>query len=162
MTTTRNRLDPLVLPSTNGTGLKAPRAPRKAPKRKPAVSPSKLRTPLTVTLGCGIPALSLSLSHIGGELIGSGRMALGGAALVLCSAVLAVSLDHLRAAIQDITRSRLWQAWALAVAVDCALVLGELARVAGFQSWTVPVLMGAVTLCSMGLNCWAFLRGNHK
>jgi hypothetical protein len=72
--------------------------------------------------------------------------------------VLAVSLSHLASAIQDITRSEPWQAWCLAVAVDLAVVLCELSRVAGFESWVVPVLMGCVTVASAGLNCWAFLR----
>jgi hypothetical protein len=142
-------------PSANGTTRKAPRASK--PPRKSTTN--RMRQPLTVALGCGIPALSLTLSHIGVELIQTARPCLGGSALVLCGAVLAVSLDHLRSAIQDITHSRLWQAWCLAVAVDCALVVCELTRVAGFQSWAVPCLMGAVTVASMGLNCWAFL--NH-
>jgi hypothetical protein len=48
-----------------------------------------------------------------------------------------------------------------AVAVDLSLVLGELARVAGFDLWVVPVVMGSVTLVSAMLNCWAFLRAER-
>jgi hypothetical protein len=90
----------------------------------------------------------------------SGKWGLGCAALVLRGAVLAVSLSHLAWAIQDITRSAVWQAFCLAGAIDLSMVLCELARVAGFELWVVPVLMGAVTVASAGLNCWAFLR--HK
>ena len=89
-----------------------------------------------------------------------GLYALGAAALLLCCAVLAVSLSHLAGAIRDITRSATWQAWSLAVAVDLSMVVCELSRVAGFELWVVPVLLGAVTVASAGLNCWAFLR--HK
>jgi hypothetical protein len=109
-------------------------------------------------MGCGIPLLSLGLSSSGGRLLEQGHIGLGVSALVLCCSVLAVSLSHLAWAIRDITRSQVWQAWCLAVAVDVAVVLCELCRVAGFELWVVPVLMGALTAASAGLNCWAFLR----
>lgn len=139
-------------PSANGVA----KRPAKG-RAVPAVG--RVRRVLTVGLGCGIPALSLSLSHTGGELLRHGHYGLGSAALVLCGSVLAVSLSHLAWAIEDITHSARWQAWCLAVAVDVALVLGELTRVAGFTSWVVPALMASVTVVSAALNCWAFLRG---
>jgi hypothetical protein len=111
-------------------------------------------------MGCGIPGLSLALSSSGGRMLEQGHYALGAAALLLCCAVLVVSLSHLAGAIRDITRSVTWQAWCLALAVDLSMVVCELSRVAGFALWVVPVLMGAVTVASAGLNCWAFLR--HK
>ena len=132
----------------------------KAPKAKPAVSMTALRRTLTVGMGCGIPGLSLALSTMGGRLMCESKWGLGAGALVLCGTVLAVSLSHLAWAIRDITKSALWQSWCLAVAIDLAVVLCELSRVAGFELWVVPVLMGCVTVASAGLNCWAFLR--HK
>jgi hypothetical protein len=109
-------------------------------------------------MGCGIPLLSLGLSSSGGRLLEQSHIGLGVSALVLCCSVLAVSLSHLAWAIRDITRSYLWQAWCLAVAVDVAVVLCELCQVAGLELWVGPVLMGALTAASAGLNCWAFLR----
>jgi hypothetical protein len=122
------------------------------------VAQSRLRTVLTVGMGCGIPALTLALSSVGGRLLEQGQYGLGSGALVLCCSVLAVSLSHLAWAIKDITGSHPWQAWALAVAVDVSLVLCELSRVAGFELWVVPAIMVGVTVASMVLNCWAFLR----
>jgi hypothetical protein len=110
-----------------------------------------------VAAGCGIPLLSLGLSSIGGRLLVEGHRGLGGAALVLCCTVLAVSLSHLAWSVRDITGSSRWQAWCLAVAVDLSLVLGELASVAGFSLWVVPCLMAAVTVASCVLNTHAFL-----
>jgi hypothetical protein len=111
-----------------------------------------------VAIGCGIPCLSLALSSIGGQLIQSGERALGVGVLGLCCAVLAVSLSHLAWAVKDITKSRGWQSWCLAGAIDLSLVLCELALVAGFSLWVVPVVMVSVTVVSAVLNCWAFLR----
>src|SRR5438045_1542715 len=73
---------------------------------------------ITVVMGCGIPCLSLALSSIGGRLCVEGQRVLGGAVLVLCCTVLAVSLSHLAWAVKDITRSAKWQSWCLALAVD--------------------------------------------
>jgi len=131
--------------------------PRKA--RKPASKTvSRARQVITVTLGCGIPCLSLALSSIGGRLLAEGHSVLGVAALLLCATVLSVSLSHLAAAIGDITRSQLWQSWCLAGAIDLSLVLGELAGVSGFQCCIVAIVMVSVTLVSALLNCWAFMR----
>jgi hypothetical protein len=114
---------------------------------------------LTVALGCGIPGLSLALSSVGGRLMTQGHVGLGVGAMALCCTVLAVSLSHLAWAVKGITRSARWQSWCLAVAIDLSLVLCELAGVAGFSLWVVPVVMVAVTVSSAALNCWAFLRG---
>ncbi len=127
--------------------------------RKPAVSGrDRARRWITLGMGAGIPCLSLALSSIGGRLLAEGHGVLGSGALVLCCSVLAVSLSHLAWAIRDITRSEWWQAVLLAIAVDCSLVLGELAGIAGYASWVVGAVMVSVTLCSAVLNCWAFLR----
>lgn len=134
------------------------RAKQQEAGRRPVVKLGRLRQVLTVGLGCGIPGLSLALSTTGGRLLVEGKWQLGSAALGLCGTVLAVSLSHLAWAIRDITRSEPWQAWCLATAIDLAVVLCELSRVAGFDLWVVPVLMGCVTVASAGLNCWAFLR----
>jgi hypothetical protein len=126
--------------------------------RQPAGQATAARRWITVGMGCGIPCLSLARSSIGGRLWVDGHCVLGTGALVLCSAVLAVSLSHLAWAVEDITRSHRWQSWCLALAVDCSLVLGELAGIAGYASWVVAAVMVSVTLCSAVLNCWAFLR----
>jgi hypothetical protein len=145
---------------TNGRATGRGRGGRAKPPAGPGpvVTAGRGRRALTVAMGCGIPGLSLALSSIGGRLLLEGHRGHGTAALVLCGAVLAVSLSHLAWAIGDITRSARWQSWCLAVAIDLSLVLGELAGVAGFRLWVVPVVMGAVTLVSAVLNCWAFLR----
>jgi hypothetical protein len=130
------------------------------PRQVKAVS--RARRWITVGLGCGIPALSLALSSIGGRLVSEQHMYLGSGCLVLCCGVLAVSLSHLAWAIRDITGSARWQSWALAAAVDASLVLGELAGVAGFRLWVVPVVMVAVAVVSAALNCWAFLAHRCK
>jgi hypothetical protein len=66
----------------------------KAKRGKRAVKAvSRARQCITLGLGCGIPGLSLALSSIGGRLLCEGQAYLGGAALVLCSTVLAVSLS---------------------------------------------------------------------
>lgn len=152
-------MDAVRLQRVGVNGVTKPKRATK-PRAKRVVKDAVLRKVLTVGMGCGIPGLSLALSTTGGRLLCEGHWALGGGALVLCCSVLAVSLSHLAWAIRDITRSAWWQAWCLAVAIDLAVVLCELSRVAGFQLWVVPVLMGAVTVASAGLNCWAFLR--HK
>lgn len=146
-------------PSVNGHA-KPAKAKAKRRKAKPAPLPvqvSTLRRWTTVGMGCGIPGLSLALSSVGGSLIESGHYSLGAGALGLCCAVLAVSLSHLASAIRDITHSRPWQAWLLALTIDCSLIVCELSRVSGFASWLVPVVMVGVTVASMWLNCWAFL-----
>ena len=130
---------------------------RKARKPVP-VSANKVRHGITVGMGCGIPCLSLALSNIGGRLVGEGHGALGTGAMLLCCGVLAVSLSHLAWAVRDITRSAWWQSWCLAVAIDLSLVLGELACVAGYESWLVSTVMLSVCVVSAVLNCWAFLR----
>jgi hypothetical protein len=149
-----------TIPSTNGHVNRLPRAAKAGRKaaapRGPA--PSKLRKPITVTLGCGIPCLSLALSSIGGRLILASQLALGAGFMGLCCSVLAVSLSHLAWAVRDITKSAPWQAWLLAIAVDLSLVLGELAGVAGYDSWVVTAVMVCVTATSAVLNVYAFLR----
>jgi hypothetical protein len=140
----------------NGTGKRRARGRAASGRGNPARG--QARRWITLGLGTGIPGLSLALSSIGGRLVAEGHGVLGGAALALCCSVLAVSLSHLAWAIRDITRSAWWQAWCLALAVDCSLVLGELAGIAGYTSWVVAAVMVSVTVCSAVLNCWAFAR----
>lgn len=142
--------------SANGTH--KPRKRVRKAKAKPVVPMPVYKRWVTVAMGCGIPALSLSLSSIGGALYDAGMPVLGTAAIGLTCGVLAVSLSHLASAIRCITRSAVWQAWALAVVIDCSLVVCELTRVAGFSSWVVPAVMVGVTAFSMLLNCHAFLH----
>ncbi len=133
--------------------------PAKRSKRKASKpSATAYRKAITVSLGCGIPCLSLAMSSIGGRLLCEGRTGLGIASLGLCSAVLAVSLSHLAWAIKDITGSARWQSWCLAGAIDLSLVLGELAQVSGFVLWVVTAVMVSVTIASALLNCVAFMR----
>jgi hypothetical protein len=140
----------------NGTGKRRARAKGASGSANPARN--RARRWITLGIGAGIPCLSLALSSIGGRLVAEGHTLLGSGALVLCCSVLAVSLSHLAWAIRDITRSAWWQAWCLALAVDCSLVLGELAGIAGYTSWVVAAVMVSVTVCSAVLNCWAFAR----
>lgn len=124
------------------------------------------RLALTVILGFFVPLFSLALSHCGGVLLEDyGRtaeapsLALGVFALCLTCVILAVSLDHLRWAIQNVTRSPHWQALALAVCCDLGIIFTELACVyahgAGITVllWMIKV---SVTCLSIAFNCWAF------
>ena len=155
---TINRLN---LNGTNGN-VKASK-PRKASKRKPklasSVNMNRTRTIITIAAGCSIPLLSLALSYMGGSLLtNEASMALALTLLTLCCVVLAVSLSHLAWAISDITRSPMWASWCLAIAVDATLVACELSSSLGYGSMIVSTTIFAVTLASMVLNCWAFLR----
>jgi hypothetical protein len=146
-----NRID--AIDGLNGTVKRT----RKPAKRQPRRS-TRARWWTTVSLGVGIPALSLALSCVGGRLLAEQHEQLGTAALVLCCSVLAVSLSHLAWSVRDITRCQPWQAWALAVAIDSTLIVGELATVHGFDSALVPVLMASVAVASAWLNVWGFTR----
>ena len=155
---------PMVAAGGNGVAgvVGKPKGKTRQRGKRAARVVSRGRRGITVGMGCGIPCLSLALSSIGGRLCQDGQHVLGGSALALCSAVLAVSLSHLAWAVRDITGSARWQAWCLAGAIDLSLVLGELAGIGGFRLWVVPVVMGSVTVVSAVLNCWAFLRHAGK
>jgi hypothetical protein len=119
-----------------------------------------VRKGIAIGLGMAIPGLSLSLSAIGGRLCVEGHVGLGVAALLLCSAVLAVSLSHVAWSVRDICRGcTAWQSWCIAVSADIGLVLGELVAIGVGETWglVVAVQLG-VGLVSMLLNCWAFCR----
>lgn len=129
-------------------------------------SSSQWRLYSTITMGIFIPLFSLGLSHVGGTLMRTGLAdgnaclsALAGFAFLLMACVLAVSLSHLAWAVEDITKSRTWASWMLAIAFDLALVLGELCHVGaeGTVSVVVTIIMICVCGLSMFLNCWAFL-----
>lgn len=141
-------------------------ARKQAAPARPSLLPTtaRARLYLTVSMGCFMPVLSLSLSAAAGRLIGGSSAtlaALGCFAFALTACVLCVSLTHLADAIADITRSPRWASWLLAVAFDLALIFGELchalAKEAGIGT-LVGAIMVAVCLLSMLLNCWAFLR----
>lgn len=136
-------------------------------KKQPAkqITTADKRKVATVVMGCGIPALSLSLSYAGGQLAHNELYGLAISAFAVMACVLLVSLSHLAEAIEDITRSHPFLSWLLAIAFDCALVLGELTHVWGSKAnigVVMWVMMGAVCLVSMYLNCWAFLMPKHK
>jgi len=158
--TQTNRIDHL-----NGTLEPRTKRQRKAKAEgtstRPVLSVTRTRKPVTVWLGCGIPVLSLSLSHQGGELLAAEHYGLGVGSLILCGVVLCLSLSHLAAAIEDITHSAQWQAWMLAIAVDAALVCAELVRVAGQGGLLQWGMMGALTATSAALNVWAFFRSHR-
>jgi hypothetical protein len=151
-----NRID--ATPSVNGT------AKTKKPAARPvasAVTAARIKFWATITMGVLLPLLSLGLSSVGGNLFRHNHGALATFALALMICVLVVSLSHLAWAIGDITRSPWWACWLLAVAFDLCLVLGELCHVAAEDAGVglvTSVMMGAVCLLSMFLNCWAFLR----
>lgn len=139
------------------------------------MSTATARWILTLAMGCFIPLFSLSLSHVGGELLRHGStvatiLAIGSFGIMAC--VLSVSLSHLAWAVADITRSPKWASWLLAIAFDLALVVGELTQVFASDAGVkvcVYAIMGTVCLLSMLLNCWAFMghpkalaRAAHK
>ncbi len=137
--------------------------PERAAKPAPAAAASRYKLNLTVALGVFIPVMSLATSKVAGTLAGQQHFALAAFGAAIGVAVLAVSLSHLAWAIRDVTGSGPRAAWALAVALDCSLVLCELVHVTAAE-----VGLGAVCWCvllavagfSMVLNCHAFL--NHK
>lgn len=121
----------------------------------------RLALVLTIVMGVAIPLLSLSLSTVAGTLARTGHTTLALGGLALCATVLAVSLSHLAWSVSDITKSGVKASWALAVATDLTIVLCESVHVfaedAGIGT-LVTAMMVSVTLASMALNVWAFLR----
>jgi hypothetical protein len=152
---------------SNGTARRPARKPR---ERKPRADGRRLtarhcKAGLTLAMGCGIPLGSLALSTVAGTLARAGHPVLATGATGLTACVLAVSLSHLAWAIRDITSSPRWASWALAIAFDLALVLGESVHVYAADAdlgALVTALMVAVCGLSMVLNCWAFFRHPGK
>jgi len=158
-----NELPDSVRPSLNGKAKGKRRTPPR-PRTKKAAGHTRLSLCITVSMGCGIPLLSLSLSHLGGALLVSGHAFLGLVALGLCVSVLGVSLAHLAWAIENVTKSSFWPSLALAVAVDLSLVLCELVGVFAADAGVGGLRLGlmlSVTVASQALNTWAFLRSHH-
>jgi len=123
-----------------------------------AATMSKARKALTITMGCGIPAVSLYTSHRAGELLTVGAYVGGLMFLAVCLTVLALSLSHLATAIGDITRSNVRDSWLLAVALDAGIVVCELTKAMGHDGgWLAMAFLVGITGASMLLNCWAFL-----
>ncbi len=136
-------------------------AKRRAAKGKAMVAAKpRLAAVITVGMGVGIPALTLSMSTVAGQLCQKGHYGLGVCAGLVGGAVLVVSLSHLAWAVGNITRSSKWASWLLAVAVDVGLVACEsvLTAAPGVCDTLATGVLWAVTGVSAVLNCWAFLR----
>jgi hypothetical protein len=125
-------------------------------------------TTLTAIMGIVVPLLSASLCSVAGDLCsedgGPVVAALAIAGLVLTGCVLAVSLDHLKWAIGNITRSGWWSSWALAISLDVTLMFSELVLVYGPDKVRTRIWAIMVTVCllSVCLNIWAFFRQPEK
>lgn len=146
-----------------GKGKAKARGGRRAAPPALASGLKKLRSSITIGMGCAIPLLSLSLSHCAGNLARAGHSTLAAFAAFIMTAVLAVSLSHLAWAVGDITKSGPRSSWLLAIAFDLSLVAGELIHVYAPDCgvWGVATaIMVVVCLFSMLLNVYAFLM--HK
>lgn len=155
--------EPAAPVTTKPAKAKRKSKPAAVPKVKVAVVASRYKHNLTIALGVFIPVMSVATSKIAGTLAGHGYYALAAFGAGIGVAVLAVSLSHLAWAIRDVTGSGQRASWALAVAVDCSLVLCELVHVTAMDAGLVVVcwaMLLAVAAFSMVLNCHAFL--NHK
>lgn len=142
---------------------KSRNAARKPATKAAPVPLKRFKYNLTITLGVFIPVMSLATSKIAGTLAGKEHYVLAGFGAGIGIAVLAVSLSHLAWAIRDVTGSGKKASWALAVALDCSLVLCELVHVTATDAGINGVcwmVMTVVAAFSMVLNCHAFL--NHK
>jgi hypothetical protein len=106
-------------------------APLLREKEKNSSFPERFRLGMTVSLGVGIPLLSLAMSKLAGTLASAGKYLLGLAALGLMVAVLSVSLAHLSWSIENLTRSSKRASWALAIALDVSLIVCEAVEVWG-------------------------------
>ncbi len=141
------------------------RTTKAAPVIAAPTTSDKVKLYATLVMGVAIPLLSLGLSNTGGNLARTNHVILAGFAFGLMACVLAVSLSHLAWAVEDITRSPRWASWLLAVAFDLMLVLAEMCHVgatdAGVGTVTT-IMMVAVALLSMFLNCWAFIKHPAK
>lgn len=138
---------------------------RRKPKPRTAPHPASCRYKrrLTIALGVFIPLMSVAMSKVAGTLSSHGHHGLAAFGAGIGAAVLAVSLSHLAWAIRDITGSGPRSSWALAVALDCSLVLCELTHVQAADAGLVAVcwvVLAVVAVFSMVLNCHAFL--NHR
>lgn len=167
MTALLNRITPAekndvlksLLPTSKAKA--APKAKAKRPTKSQVVeSLSGIRKGISVALGVAIPGMSLTLSHIAGTLAPQTPW-LAGLVGACGISVLIVSLSHLAEAIEDSTGSAKWQAWALAITIDVAVIACELTHVftadASLWFWTTG-LMVVVMLFSMALNTYAFLK----
>lgn len=153
-----------TLSHTNGTVPTTTRKPATPRKSKPkggvkvtARQLNRARWWLTTAMGCGIPAMTLSLSCIGGYLSGKHDTVGGTVFLALTCCALVVSLQHVAEAIQDITHCTRFPAWIMAIIVDCAMVSCE---IWAEDFWLATAVKVGLTAASMCLNCWAF--HSHK
>jgi hypothetical protein len=142
---------------------KKPNRARKALVRT-ATQINNYRRYITVGAGMFIPLLALSLSHMGGARVLSPsweERSCGLALLALCCTVLFVSLNHVSEALMDITNSSSTASWAMATSVDLTMIVTELSTTFATNEhdrWLRIAVMGCVTLGSMVLNVWSFLK----
>lgn len=150
-------------PSRNGIQRRRLPLPTKPPSRPRRIKYS-VRLGLTLGLGTGIPLLSLGLSKCAGTLFQEERYSLAAFAGGLCISALTISLPHLVWAVRDITQTDKRAAWALAIAIDLALVMCELVRVGGSPALALVTgaIMASVCIASMILNCWTFIQQPRK
>lgn len=146
------------------------KTPKKAKPKKTLTltgeQTSNARRAITIGMGIGIPALSVSFSSMGGTLLAQGgtTMIFGIVLIALCCVILAVSLPHLVSAISDITKSKYSHCVCMAIAIDLGIVILELTLALGMDSiyWSRLFVMLSLTVASMILNCWAFFNHNTK
>jgi len=141
---------------------KAPAKPRRKKKTKAEVAAElyAFKQRLAVSLGVAIPVFSMCLCHIGGSLVSEVLWVAAFFGIVAVS-VLVLSLSHLAEAVEDTTGARPWQAWLMAVALDCTIVACELCHVfaSDEQLWYwSTALMGAAGIFSAVLNVYAFTK----
>lgn len=110
-------------------------------------------------LAMAMPLFALVLAKVAGTLAQGGKTELACFAGTIGVSCLLVSLADCKQSIQAITGVLTWQAWAVAITVDLAIVVGELvltfAPELGLDVW-VGALMVAVGVFSMGFNAFAF------
>lgn len=125
---------------------------------KPVFS-SKLEQGITVMVGAGIPLFNLGVSTAAGSLAKEGHMWLGASLGAVLIVALIVSLSHLAYAFEAITGSSKRASWALAIAVDTAIVVCEIVQVYAAEAagWTALAVMVGALAVSCVLNVYAFV-----
>lgn len=124
----------------------------------------RVRRAITLTTAALIPGFGLLMTLQAGGLYASGSAAWGVlAALAAC--VYSVSLPHVKAGLAHVTRCDGVQAWALAVAMDLAVVGGEFTRLASTDSTLAVlawVMMGLGAAFASVYNAVGFLEDVNR
>lgn len=143
------------LPSANGHA-----SPRAVTKRKPSrkrqrkTPDRRVATVLAVSAGVTTPLLALAMSTLAGHIAHQGSIFAVLPALIL-ACLLIVSTPHIAEAKRHVGW-RPWQAWAFAIALDCAVACCEFLPLG--QGWiTTTVVFGCVAY-SAALNSYVNLR----